>query len=114
MEKWVDGSSSIITFGEKYGYCLTAGNRWALVLGYTNANTGFTYGFPAIGATDRTKFRTQPAPSTSVPCNAAITPHPSSMTTGFGDGSVRSLASEISATTYTQMLFRDDGNSPKE
>lgn len=114
MEKWTDGSSSIITFGEKYGYCLTAGNRWALALGYTNASTGFNYGFPAIGATDRTKFRTSPVPSVSVPCNAAITPHPATMTTGFGDASVRSLSSQIDPTTYEQMLFRDDGNSPKE
>ncbi|MEI8228095.1 MAG: DUF1559 domain-containing protein [Planctomycetota bacterium] len=114
MEKWADGSSSIIAFAEKYGYCLAAGNRWCLQLGYTNASTGFNYGFPAIGATDRTKFRTQPVPSASTPCNAAITPHPSTMTTGFGDGSVRFLASELDPTTYTQMLFRDDGNSPKE
>lgn len=114
MEKWGDGSASIITFGEKYGYCLAAGNRWCLQLGYTNASTGFNYGFPAIGATDRTKFRTQPVPSVSTPCNAAITPHPSTMTTGFGDGSVRFLASDLDPTTYQQMLFRDDGNSPKE
>lgn len=114
MEKWTDGSSSIIAFGEKYGYCLNAGNLWSIDLSYANRNTSFNYKFPAIGATDRTKFRTSPAPSSSVPCNAAITPHPSSMTTGFGDASVRFLSSGIDATTYEQMLFRDDGNSPKE
>jgi prepilin-type N-terminal cleavage/methylation domain-containing protein len=114
MEKWTDGSTSIIAFGEKYGYCLTGGNEWAVGLSYGAANTSFNYKFPAIGATDRNKFRTNPAPSVSVPCSAAITPHPSSMTTGFGDASVRFLSSEINATTYQQMLYRNDGTSPKE
>jgi prepilin-type N-terminal cleavage/methylation domain-containing protein len=113
FEKWIDGSTSIIAFGEKYGYCDIEGNQRDVSLS-TNQNASFRWKFPAIGATDINKFRTQPVPSTAVPCNAAITPHPSTMTTGFGDGAVRFLASELDPTTYQQMLFRDDGNSPKE
>jgi prepilin-type N-terminal cleavage/methylation domain-containing protein len=105
MKAWRDGTTSVITFGEKYGKCASDGSLW----GHGNWNEARMAHF---GGTNRTRFLAAPLRAECSPLLAA-SPHPGGMNTGKGDGSVAFLAESIDQMLWEHSLYPNDGNSPK-
>jgi prepilin-type processing-associated H-X9-DG protein len=102
-----DGTFNTILFAEKYVSCNdgTTGTAWA----WANHDSAFA---PAVAMespwNDGTKFQLQPPPEK---CRGqyAQTGHSGGMNVAMADGSVRSVATSVSAITYQHAMQPNDG-----
>jgi prepilin-type N-terminal cleavage/methylation domain-containing protein len=92
-----DGMSNTILFAERYYGCASGGSYWAIGNYDPSCMAVFAHG--ATGPSS--VFQTTPNPW-ATECNPALaqTPHPSGMLAALADGSVRSLAPDMSADTW--------------
>ena len=116
-----DGTSNTICFGEVYGSCslstnpasgISCASLWAdSTLGWRPIMCHNTSGkYTNQGYAPCYLFQVQPIAFGSCDPSRANSPHTGGMNCGMGDGSVRFLASGVSATTYAFACDPRDGN----
>jgi prepilin-type N-terminal cleavage/methylation domain-containing protein/prepilin-type processing-associated H-X9-DG protein len=120
-----DGTSNTILAGEKYALCNNysfkeGGNFWAYWL--TNDPTvepyhaGFAISWTSYSIGPNSHFLVQPSPFTGAnsECDPvrASTPHRNGMTVVMADGSVRTLAPEVSNETWWALCTPASGDNP--
>ena len=118
-----DGTSNTIFFAERYGTCGNSGNVNAATTFsplWGDASNSWRPSFcvnltdqtpTAVGYTACEIFQVMPNAISGCNSNQAQTPHAAIMV-GAGDGSVRSVASSISANTWANACNPADGNPP--
>ena len=122
---FTDGTSNTILFAEKYGRCSNStwrdgGSFWAYYNAFQFAEPKFGPFHPGIaidhfnpnGVGINSKFQVQPSPWNGN-CNPTLasTGHSGGMNVGLADGSVRSLASSLSNTTWWLACTPTDGKT---
>jgi prepilin-type N-terminal cleavage/methylation domain-containing protein len=124
-----DGTANTVTFAERYQGCdpiampgstevawaahpgtgNTPNDYWAIAaFGFNTANNPAGY-YPDFSYQELT-FQVSPQPDV---CNWRVTqtPHSGAMVVGLGDGSVRTVVSDISVTTWVNACIPNDGNA---
>jgi prepilin-type N-terminal cleavage/methylation domain-containing protein len=95
-----DGTSNTITFAERYGTCNGADSLWC------ESNWGQGFQTPAI----QSSALFQVAPSAAACNQSLLQSHAAGgLIVGLGDGSVRTVSSGISQTTWQAALYPNDG-----
>ncbi|OWK43241.1 DUF1559 domain-containing protein [Fimbriiglobus ruber] len=116
-----DGTSNAVMIAERYAVCNGTTNTWSWI--YPNHGSGncwAAFGWVTAGLNQQSDLYTdfssgttpfQITPTTAT-CNNAITQssHTGAMVVGLGDGSVRTVSSGMSLTTWVNACKPADGN----
>jgi prepilin-type N-terminal cleavage/methylation domain-containing protein len=110
-----DGTSNTILFAERYSICgdSTSGNQHANLWGRSDWLDADQPTFAAWVTGPSSMFQINPQPYNSSNCNGLVpqTFH-QTMTTGFADGSVRSLGGSMSPQTWWALVTPNAGDEP--
>jgi len=114
-----DGASNIILFTHAYAVCGTQGSAWGYSAGVDTAPAATLTYQPwsrasyaeqtSMTADSQAPFQNQPSPATCLATDPA-TPHGDAMLVVLGDGSVRTIAPNISSGTWNKACLPNDGN----
>jgi prepilin-type N-terminal cleavage/methylation domain-containing protein/prepilin-type processing-associated H-X9-DG protein len=105
-----DGLSNTILFAERYNSCGEGGSYWAM--GAYNKIYMAAFAHDVTG--EESLFQTQPDPwKTACDPHRAQTPHPGGMQIGLADGSVRTLAPNLSGSAWWAACTPAGGETPE-
>lgn len=116
-----DGLSNTIFFAERYGSCGYAGSpdaQYTYSSLWADSNWGFRAAFcintgyqqpDRVGYQPCLLFQDSPNPWTTCEARRANSPHPGGMNVGLGDGSVRTVGSDIDEQTWVNACDPRDG-----
>jgi prepilin-type N-terminal cleavage/methylation domain-containing protein len=104
-----DGTSNTIFFAETFASCGTGPtyNMWGTYSGFAGANPAYNLGTQAAPITP--PFQTNATNSANCLVGYTQGPHISSMNAGVGDGSVRTLTSGLSGSTFWAAITPNGG-----
>jgi prepilin-type N-terminal cleavage/methylation domain-containing protein len=107
-----DGTSNVVIFAERYGYCNDVDNMWPIAHDEVQTpmfayNWDYLHGWTTINRLDLL-FQISPKAADCDYYNTQ-TPH-QLMTVGLADGSVRGLGPGVSQLTWKYAILPDDGH----